>query len=254
MVFTSEPTSASDVISRAFTGSPHPESLSSISTYQRVVISPDLAIWFANGANNYDVNTVFEVKATLARRTDVDTVYLSNKISLVSLGGNRGFRNPPTFMPNLGETLTNYRTTSANFRIPEATYEVEALLDHLFYHDNTAPFVVYRLIQRLVTSNPSPRYVTECVNAFRTGKYDGVIYSGEYGDLQATITAILSDREARSTILDADHTFGRLREPWYVDVFFFSLWILLFSSHFMKSTHTHAHTHTHTAGLKSCTS
>lgn len=72
------------------------------------------------------------------------------------------------------------------------------------------------MIQRLVTSNPSPRYVTECVNAFRTGKYYGVTYSGEYGDLGATVAAILLDREARSTILDSDHTFGRLREPWYV--------------------------------------
>ena len=38
--------------------------------------------------------------------------------------------------------------------IPRAELEVEALLDHLFEHNNTAVFVAYRLLQRLITSNP----------------------------------------------------------------------------------------------------
>ena len=40
-----------------------------------------------------------------------------------------------------------------------AEHETEALLDHLFEHDNTAPFIAIRLIQRLIGSNPTPRFV-----------------------------------------------------------------------------------------------
>ena len=41
----------------------------------------------------------------------------------------------------------------------DAERETDALIDHLFYHPNTAPNLCVILIQRLVTSNPSPRYV-----------------------------------------------------------------------------------------------
>ena len=88
------------------------------------------------------------------------------------------------------------------------------MLDHVFEHKNTAPFVSHRLIQRLVTSNPSPRYVKAVSNAFRKGMTsDGKVYSGKYGDLGAAVAEILLDHEARSTVLDADPRSGKLREP-----------------------------------------
>lgn len=90
---------------------------------------------------------------------------------------------------------------------------MQALLDHMFYHDNTAPFISHRLIQRFTTSNPSPRYVRTVAKAFKTGTHGGKIFSGRYGDLAATLAAILLDREARSSILDLDPHHGRLREP-----------------------------------------
>ena len=46
-----------------------------------------------------------------------------------------------------------------------------------------------------------------------TGAYKGKVYSGQYGDLAATVAAILLEPEARSVMLDYDPTFGRLREP-----------------------------------------
>ena len=92
-------------------------------------------------------------------------------------------------------------------------YETEAIIDHLFYHKNVAPFMATRLIQRLTTSNPSPRYVSTVANAFKAGAYNGVTYSGRYGDIAATIAAVLLDREAISPILDADPSHGGLREP-----------------------------------------
>ena len=51
------------------------------------------------------------------------------------------------------------------------------------------------------------------VDAFRTGAYGAGTFSGEYGDLAATLSAILLDREARSPTLDYDATHGQLREP-----------------------------------------
>ena len=137
-----------------------------------------------------------------ARRTGRST-YLRNKASTVRIGDSStySFRNPSHFMSFTEPTQR------------DAEHETEAVLDHFFFHSNTAPFVVVRLIQRLVLSNPSPRYVRAAVDAFRTGTYDGKTYSGTYGDLGATIAAILLDREARSPVLDADPTHGKLREP-----------------------------------------
>ena len=95
----------------------------------------------------------------------------------------------------------------------DAAHETEALLDHYLHHANTPPFIAHRYIQRFVSSNPSPRYVLAVATAFRTGEYDGVVYGGGYGDLAATIAAVLLDREARSMALDADPHHGVLREP-----------------------------------------
>ena len=66
-----------------------------------------------------------------------------------------------------------------------------------------------QLIMRMVESNPSPRYMTVAVEAFRTGSYAGRTFSGGYGDFGAAAAAIVSDREARSVILDIAPTHGR---------------------------------------------
>ena len=94
----------------------------------------------------------------------------------------------------------------------KAAYETDAALDHYFYHDNTAPFISIRLIQRMVTSNPSPRYVETVANAFALGMY-GDIGTGEYGDMSATVAAILLAPQARDTTLDDDPFDGLLVEP-----------------------------------------
>ena len=73
--------------------------------------------------------------------------------------------------------------------------------------------MAWKLIQRFTSSNPSPRYVKAVVDGFRTGTHGGRPFSGRYGDLGAAFAAIILDREARSTTLDADPTHGQLREP-----------------------------------------
>ena len=80
-------------------------------------------------------------------------------------------------------------------------------LDAIFQHPNVGPFVARRLIQRLVTSNPSPAYVGRVAAVF------GRNALGQRGDLKAVVWAILLDPEARDASLAASNTAGKQREP-----------------------------------------
>ena len=172
--------------------------------------------------SEFDVDTIFEIApASLGRPGPKWSKYLRNRKSIVYVGPSRqgddalfSFRNGPTFSPSQGvQNHENSPFNSEDFTEPHVRYETTALIDELFEHQNTAPFVAYRLIQRLTTSNPSPRYVEVAATAFATGSYGGTTYSGVYGDLEATVAAILLDREARASILDSDPNHGQLREP-----------------------------------------
>ncbi len=85
--------------------------------------------------------------------------------------------------------------------------DIEDAVDHLFNHDNVPPFVSYRLIQRMVKSNPSPDYVERVSNVFADNG------NGVRGDMKAVIKAILLDEEARSCEYVLDPAQGMLREP-----------------------------------------
>ena len=80
-------------------------------------------------------------------------------------------------------------------------------LDAIFAHANVGPFFVRQLIQRLVTSNPSPAYVARIATVFND---DG---SGVRGNLRAVVRATLLDDEARNASLAAGTSYGKLREP-----------------------------------------
>jgi len=87
-----------------------------------------------------------------------------------------------------------------------AAAEVRALLHALVAHPNTPPFIVRQLIQKTVTSSPTPGYVSRVVAVFKdNGK-------GVRGDLAAVTRAILLDPEARGA-RKIDAEYGRLREP-----------------------------------------
>jgi cullin-associated NEDD8-dissociated protein 1 len=163
-------------------------------------------------ASALGMDTIFEIPGRLAGSS---YRYLRNRASTVHVDGGFSFRNPPNFMPLMGEVFSQKPSWGEDTAVRDAEWEVEALLDHLFEHDSTAPFVAHKLLQRLVTSNPSPRYVKEVATAFRTGVYKpaGRAFSGRYGDLGAAVAAVLLDREARSASLDADPTHGKLLEP-----------------------------------------
>ncbi len=94
--------------------------------------------------------------------------------------------------------------------IPAGTDGMASLkiaLDTIFAHPNIAPFVGKQLIQRLVTSNPSPAYVGRISAVFENNG------SGVKGDLRAVVRAILLDDEARSDANITNPSFGKLREP-----------------------------------------
>jgi len=108
---------------------------------------------------------------------------------------------------------TQPRTLLSGVTLPaghNATAALDAVLDSLMAHPNTAPFVAKQLIQHLVTSNPSPAYVGRVATAFASGR-SGSFGTGLRGDLQATVAAVLLDPEARAPVPGS--TAGRLREP-----------------------------------------
>ncbi len=87
-----------------------------------------------------------------------------------------------------------------------ASADVHGLLRTLANHPNAPPFIVKQLIQKTVTSSPTPGYVSRMVAVFKNnGK-------GVRGDLAAVTKAILLDPEARGA-RKIDREYGRLREP-----------------------------------------
>ncbi|HET9475760.1 MAG TPA: DUF1800 family protein, partial [Steroidobacteraceae bacterium] len=115
--------------------------------------------------------------------------------------------NPMLFIANKHSTMeVNFLGTKITGTTP-ARDAMHIALDRLFYHDNTGPFFARQMIQRLVTSNPSPAYVQRVATVF------GNNGSGVRGDLKAVWTAILTDEEARAMPAAADTLVGKLREP-----------------------------------------
>lgn len=84
--------------------------------------------------------------------------------------------------------------------------DLTAALNAIFNHPNVGPFIGTALIRNLVTSNPSPAYVSRVAAVFNN---DG---TGTRGNLKAVVEAILLDPEARGDVKSfADY--GHLREP-----------------------------------------
>jgi uncharacterized protein (DUF1800 family) len=95
-----------------------------------------------------------------------------------------------------------------------AEQELDAVLTIIFNHPNLPPFVAQQLIEKLVTSNPSPAYVGRVAAAFSSGTFQ-TYGTGKRGDMSATVAAILLDAEARrgDSATTAEANDGKLREP-----------------------------------------
>ena len=115
-------------------------------------------------------------------------------------------RLPMVLNPSLHSTL---EVTFLGTTIPANTDGKTALkmaLDTLFNHPNVGPFFGRQMIQRLVTSNPSPEYVARVAAIFNNS-------NGVRGDLKSVFKAILLDDEARNPDYANQPFFGKLREP-----------------------------------------
>jgi uncharacterized protein (DUF1800 family) len=108
---------------------------------------------------------------------------------------------------------TTAKTIFSNITIPAgqtAEQDLDSLLDALMAQPTMAPFISQQLIEHLVTSNPSPAYIQRISQVFEN---DG---TGTVGNLQAVITAILTDPEARAgddPSATVAVSYGHMREP-----------------------------------------
>lgn len=138
----------------------------------------------------------------------IDPMVLNGGVTTVS--NNRHDLTAKTLLSYPGSTTTNVAACANCTTLPNiATYANSSLdqaLDNIFYHPNLGPYIGKNLIQQLVTSDPTPEYVSRVAAAFNDNGF------GVRGDMKAVIRAILLDPEARGDA-KTDPFFGKLREP-----------------------------------------
>lgn len=111
---------------------------------------------------------------------------------------------PVTAQHDFGtKTLLRGVTAPANLTPQQ---DLEFAHQNIFTHPNVGPFIGKQLIQKLVTSEPTPGYVARVTAVFDN---NGV---GQRGDLKAVVRAILLDPEARGA-RKIDPAYGKLVEP-----------------------------------------
>ena len=109
----------------------------------------------------------------------------------------------------VGKQLLSYTGATNNGIVPDgqsAYTDLTFALNNIYGHPNVAPFISKQLIQRLVTSNPSPAYVQRVATVFDSNRASAT-------QLQSVVQAILLDPEARYGQWHSPDTFGKLREP-----------------------------------------
>ncbi len=108
----------------------------------------------------------------------------------------------------------NLVTTTITNRYDLASLkDLEAAIDSIVSNSATGPNICRQLIQRLVTSNPTPAYVARVVRAFNGEQNVDGIATGVRGEMKDILRAILLDYEARDPTAAADVKFGKQREP-----------------------------------------
>ena len=120
---------------------------------------------------------------------------------------------PMELYPEFHETGTKRVLSYSGVTLPSGVIpanqggvrDLKDALDNVFNHPNVGPFISKQLIQKLVTSNPSPAYIRRVAEKFND---DG---RGTRGNLEAVIKAILLDPEAREA--SSSPTAGKVKEP-----------------------------------------
>jgi uncharacterized protein (DUF1800 family) len=109
----------------------------------------------------------------------------------------------PDFHDSGGKTLLNGEVIPAG-QTPEQ--DLRAAIKNIMAHDNIAPFVCKKLIQHLITSNPTPAYVARVAGIFNDNG------AGVKGDMKAVIKTIYLDPEARNIPTESLDYFGKRKE------------------------------------------
>jgi uncharacterized protein (DUF1800 family) len=130
--------------------------------------------------------------------------------SMIAFDSNHDM-NAKTLLPVNGAAVT---LPAGNSSIAD----LNGALDNIFAQPTLAPFISAQLIQHLVSSNPSPAYIGRVAAVFNSGTFSGAgatFGSGQRGDMQAVVAAILLDPEARrgDDPTAANPADGHLREP-----------------------------------------
>ena len=163
--------------------------------------------------NNNPVPTYTQAIVTQLAKALTGWTYPVAPGGTASASGN----NTAWYVGEMYAVAKNHDTTSkaifGGITIPAgqtAEQDLQSVINALMQQSTVAPFVCTQLIEHLVTSNPSPAYVTRCSNVFSNNG------NGVRGDMKAIIRAILTDAEARAydnpgNIVDPN--FGHMREP-----------------------------------------
>ncbi len=170
-------------------------------------LNPDGTL--ALGSDGLPVATYDQTTITEMAKVFTGWAYPSTNLTAFRTAGSNYISPMQLFPAFHDDTIKNISPVSAT-PIPAAqggTKDLQLALDALFTHANTGPFVSKFLIQRLVTSNPSPSYVYRVAQKFADNG------SGVRGDLGAVVRAILTDYEARSPAVASNATYGKLKEP-----------------------------------------
>ena len=158
--------------------------------------------WYASGAGNswyssrYNYPMAFyDNQHDRGTKTIIGGGVISNNGSPDGRYRNEGDKDLRDVHNLLGGTQLN--TSTKTFAPTWST-------DPMVNHQNTPPFISYRLIQRLVTSNPSAPYLYRVSKAWRDSN----------GQLDEVVRAILLDPEARNlSTSEQNPEYGRKKEP-----------------------------------------
>jgi len=128
-------------------------------------------------------------------------------------GGTQRTHNPKNFLGDMVPVDTNHDRSAKlllnGVTVPAGgtiTSDLTAAIHNAFMHPNVGPFIGKQLIQKLVTGDPTPQYVSRVATVFNNNG------AGVRGDMRAVVNAILTDPEARGAV-KIDPGYGKLREP-----------------------------------------
>ena len=165
-----------------------------------VLLNPDGSLKLDAKGNSIQTYTQNDVINSTKALSGWGNQWITSK----SNGSNYGF----PMIPKTGSSHDFSAKTLLGQSIPgyqSIQQDLNSFINILTTHPNTAPFIAKRLIQNMVTSTPSPQYISRV----------GAIFNSSNGDLKKVVKAILLDPEARAGDDPANVSAqgGKIKEP-----------------------------------------